>query len=513
MAGMLDEQLRQMRRVQAEQHLPEFIRQGWRHVETNPFASNWHVDAITDHLAAVADREIKRLIINIPPRHMKSLGAGVFFPAWSWAQNPDPDKVGHNLPIRPGTWRGPGVKFIFASYNKDLTIRDNVKARRLMDSEWYQNNWGNGPGGLGRVTFAADQNTKTYYENTRGGARLATSSDGVLTGHGADIFVIDDPHNVVNTESDVQRQAVLTWWTEAVPTRLNDAINGAFIVIMQRVHENDMCGHILASETGWTHLCLPGEYETKHPTPVTTTVRHRYGADKGKLWADPRTVEGEPLWPERYPATVLGEWLTRLGSYAFAGQVQQRPAPREGGFFKLAWFPIIKAAPVPVRRVRAWDLASSEEKQGTDPDWTVGALLAIDALGFVTVEHVVRLRGTALEVEAVMKQTAITDGYDVTITLPQDPGAAGKAWAQSLVRLLAGFDVRIVAPTGAKDVRARPFSAQAEAGNVRLLEGPWNRDYLDELKVFPKGRHDDQVDATSDAYNALAAPSRKPLFG
>ncbi|GGH14722.1 hypothetical protein GCM10007036_14220 [Alsobacter metallidurans] len=496
-----------MRRIRAEQHLPEFIKQGWRHVEPNAYGSNWHTDAISDHLTGIVDRQIKRLIINIPPRHMKTLQTGVFMPAWVWAQDPDPTGSGHGKPIRPGTWRGPGVKFIFSSYEHGLAIESNVKARRLMDSDWYRDNWGE------RVNFAKDQNTKIYYENTRNGARFATSSSGVLTGKGADIFVIDDPHNVQQAESETVREGVLKWWQESVPTRLNDPEAGAFIIVMQRVHEGDLTGHILAKETGWTHLCLPAYYEPKHPTPIANPVRKLYGPQAGQLWEDPRTQEGEPLWKARFTKQTLDEWSSRMGSYATAGQLQQRPAPREGGFFKRHWFSIVNALPAGCEFVRRWDLAATEAGQGSDPDWTVGVLMARDTFGFVYVADVTRLRGTPHDVERLIKNTAEQDGTKVRIRLPQDPGSAGKAYAQSLVRMLSGFDVKAEPETGDKATRANPFAAQAEAGNVTLVKAGWNEAYLDELTTFPMGRHDDQVDASSGAFNALAGPSKQFLFG
>ncbi|WP_202526215.1 phage terminase large subunit [Sneathiella litorea] len=183
--------------------------------------------------------------------------------------------------------------------------------------------------------------------------------------------------------------------------------------------------------------------------------------------------------------------------------------PAAGAYFRRSWFPVVEAAPVSARRVRGWDLAASHMEPGASPDWTVGARLARDAGGVFYVEHVERLRGSPNEVERAIRNLAMSDGREAEIALPQDPGQAGKAQVQALVRLLAGFRVKSQPVTGSKIVRAMPFSSQAEAGNVKLVEGSWNADFLAELENFPTGRHDDQVDAVCEAFHALTQVSQK----
>jgi hypothetical protein len=162
--------------------LRDFIRQAWEVVEpATVFLNNWHIDAIADHLEAVTYGQIRRLIINIPPRCMKSLAVSVFWPAWSWTLDPDPDEVDHGRSVRPGTWAGPGTRFLFSSYAHALSIRDSVKCRRVILSPWYQSHWG------GRLRLTYDQNQKIRFDNDRGGYRLSTSVDGALTGEGGDI--------------------------------------------------------------------------------------------------------------------------------------------------------------------------------------------------------------------------------------------------------------------------------------------------------------------------------------
>jgi predicted phage terminase large subunit-like protein len=482
-----------------EQSLVDFIKAAWPLVEPNAFLTNWHIDAICEHLEAAADWQINRLLINIPPRHMKSLGANVFFPAWVWAQDPNPDKdPGHCVQIRKNSWRGPGVKFMHLSYDSSLASRDGVKCRRIIASPWYQRLWGH------RVTLLADQNQKMRFENQSGGHRISTSEGGMITGEGADIIVFDDPHNVsdVGGASDLARDKTLRFWDEALPARLNDQHHGVFIVIAQRIHERDLSGHILANELGWTHLCLPAVCEPNHPYPIRTTVKRKATAE---LWADPRK-QGEPLWPDRYSVEAL-QRISKdqtMSSHVAAGQLQQRPTAREGGLFKRVWFDNpVKHAPEELRLVRAWDFAASVN-DSNDPDWTVGLLMGQDPVTeLLYVIDVIRKRLTPGERQTWVRSTAIFDGDEVRIRIPQDPGSAGKFEAYQVVKLLQGYSVNVEPERGSKERRADSFAAQCEHGFVKLVEGPWNRAFIDELCAFPNGAHDDQVDAASAAFRAL----------
>jgi hypothetical protein len=214
--------------VRYERSLLDFIGGFWRCIEPKGFQSNWHIEAICDHLEAVADRQIKRgLLINIPPRHMKSLGANVFFPAWIWAQNPNPtNDPAYSFRVRKDSWRGPGVKFMHLSYDSKLATRDGMKCRQIITSPLYRRLWGH------CVRLRPDQNQKTRFDNLAGGHRLSTSEGGVITGEGGDIIIFDDPHNVraIGGASDVAREKTLRFWDESMPSRPNDQDNGVFIV-------------------------------------------------------------------------------------------------------------------------------------------------------------------------------------------------------------------------------------------------------------------------------------------
>ena len=284
-----------------------------------------HIEAISEHLEAVADWQVNRLLINMPPRHMKSLSANVFFPAWVWAQDPNPDDdPRYPFAVRRNGWRGPGVKFMHLSYEGKLATRDGVKCRQVIRSPLYQRLWGH------RFQTQPDQNQKPRFDNLSGGHRVATSEAGNVTGEGGDVIIFDDPHNVraIGGASNIARETTLRFWDESMPSRLNDQDHGAFIVIMQRVHERDLSGHILARELGWTHLCLPASYEADHPFPIRTSVVRK---STGTIWSDPRQ-EGEALWPEKFSLAALQRMAKDelLSSHMAAGQLQQRPTAREG---------------------------------------------------------------------------------------------------------------------------------------------------------------------------------------
>src|ERR1700676_2745578 len=246
----------------AVRSLREFVRQAWIVVEpSTPFVPGFHIDAIVEHLEAVTRGEIRNLLINVPPRHMKSLLVSVLWPAWEWIQHPE-------------------RRWLFSSYAASLSIRDSIKCRTLIESPWYQTNWGD------RFSLTGDQNAKARFENDRTGYRLATSVGGAATGEGGDRIVCDDPHNVQEAESDAVRQGTLDWWDVVMSTRLNDPRTAVKVIVMQRCHERDLSGHVL-EQGGWEHLCLPAEYDG-------TVFQSSIG------WSDPREQAGELLWPERF---------------------------------------------------------------------------------------------------------------------------------------------------------------------------------------------------------------------
>lgn len=462
----------------AERSLHEFVQLMWPHVETEDFQDNWHIRIMCEHLEAVTRGEIKRLLINIPPRHSKSSIVAVMWPGWTWLKR----KRFH------GPLAGPQVKFMSASYAQALSTRDSRAMRRLIESDLYQEFWGD------RFRLTSDQNAKMRFENNKGGYRLATSVGGSLTGEGGDIIIVDDAHNVNEASSDLVRQSTIEWWDESMSTRLNNPATGAYVLIMQRVHHQDLAGHVIDKQgDNWTHLCLPARYEPEHP----------------HVWEhDPREIDGELLWPERFTDSSLKALEESLGSYAAAGQLQQRPSPREGGMFDPTWWKYVDAVPAGGRVGRGWDLAASEE---TTSSWTAGVRMRL-VDGTYYIEDMVRIRGTSETVEKTIEDTAEKDGKIVLIDIPQDPGQAGKAQVRWMVRRLAGYNVRYSPETGSKETRAQAMSAQAEAGNVKLVRGPWNHTFIEEAQNFPNSDYKDQIDACSRIFHRLTRQGRSRGF-
>lgn len=467
-------------RARCAASLMGFMREAWHVLEPKTqFHEGWALRLMAAHLEAVTAGRTNRLLENVPPGMMKSLMTSVFWPAWEWGP-------------KDMAW----VRYLTTSYEETLAIRDNTKMRRLIESDWYQRHWGD------RVQLTSDQNAKKKFDNTAGGGREGRAFISMTGGRG-DRVIIDDPHSVTSAESPHQRAETVKLFREALSDRLNNEAS-AVVVIMQRLHEDDVSGVILAEELGYTHLCLPMEFEADR---ASTTP---FGADR-------RMAEGELLFPELFSRTRVEELKKVKGTYAYAGQYQQRPAPREGGMLKPHWFERVKAVPVQANRVRRWDLAASEDSKGRDPDYTVGLLMARDRAGLFYIEDVVRGRWSAAEVEKIMKSTAEADKATYGMTLrtswPQDPGQAGKAQAKHLSLMMAGHN--IVVPereTGSKEVRATGMAAQAEAGNFRILDAAWTKGFLDEAGLFPMSGHDDQIDAASGAFHLLAAPNAQGWF-
>lgn len=466
---------KQIMKIRAERSLMEFIRQGWHALhpaadeeEGSQFVANWALETMCEHLEAVSRGDIKKLLINVPPGCTKSMTVNVFWPAWEW-----------------GPRRRPSLQYISASYSSEISMRDNLYCRTLIESDWYQENWGD------VFDWAPDQKAKGYYINSEKGSRFSTSVGGSLTGKRGDRIIVDDPHNVKESESEAKRKEALSWFGETLPTRTNNK-NAAFVVIMQRLHTEDVSGFILDGDLGYEHLCLPMEFEPDHP-------------HKSTRFEDPRTEFGELLWPERFDAEQVDD-LKKVfrkagGTYAEAGQLQQRPVPRGGGLFKEDWLQIVDEPLAPiVRKCRGWDLAATKK---TTAAYSAGALLGIDAQKNVYIMGVRRIQGTPGEVENLIKSCANIDGKAVPIDLPQDPGQAGKFQVGYLVRQLHGFVVRHSTETGSKEDRARPLASQAEAGNVYLIRGEWNEAFIQEATLFPNGKFKDQVDASSRAYARL----------
>lgn len=445
--------------------LANFVREAWQVLEPGqPYIHGWHVDAICEHLEAITDGDLNRLLINIPPGTMKSTLTSVFWPAWEW-----------------GPKGLPHIRMIGASHEQGLAVRDTRKMRNLITSPWFQDRW--------PISLTSDQNQKTFYENDATGWRQACAVAS-MTGKRGDRVVWDDPHSVEAALSIAHRETALRVFQETLPTRLNNPDSSAIVIVMQRLHESDVSGFILEDDYGYDHLCLPMEFEPERR--CTTSLG----------FVDPRKEDGELLFPERFSRETVDRDKKVMGSMAVAGQFQQRPAPRGGGFFEWEKLEIVEAAPKKlVQFVRYWD------KAGTDGAgaYTAGVLMAKDRDGIFYVLDVVRGQWSAPKREKVIKQTAQTDGVKVKVWVEQEPGSGGKESAESTVKGLAGFRAYAERATGDKALRAEPYSVQVEAGNVKVVVGAWNKEFIDEHKTFPVGKYKDQIDGASGAFNKIAA--------
>lgn len=471
--------LEDLDRFDSEQSLMGYIRAAWSILEPGrKFKEGWHLEAVCEHLEAVTTGQINRLLINVPPGTMKSLTTEVFWPSWEWGP-------------KDMAWK----RYISFSYSADLTLRDNRKTRMLIESEWYKNLWGD------NCRLVSDQNAKVKFETHKRGFKLASSIGGVGTGERADTNIVDDPHNVKEGESIAKREGALLWFTETLPTRMNDPESSAIVVIMQRVHESDVSGYILSNELGYEHLMLPMEYEADRRCHTCIGFK------------DPRTKDGELLWPAHMPSSVIERDKHVMGAYAVAGQFQQRPVPRGGGLFQRDWFKRVSHEPRGGQEVRAWDLAATAEKtkHRLRTSYTVGLRMKyVDGNFYICNVH--RGRWSEMEVEEEILEQTQNDGLRTRISIPQDPGQAGKAQVKRFSRLLVGYDVRFSTETGSKEIRALGLSAQAEAGNVYLVDGLWVEAFLSEICVFPMSAIKDQVDASSRAFMELTSMTNNSLF-
>lgn len=451
--------------------LATFVRKAWHVIEPGQkYIHGWHVEAVCEHLEACTYGDIKRLLINIPPGTMKSTLVSVFWPAWEW-----------------GPKGMPHMRFIGASHEQGLAVRDTLKMRRLITSDWFQNRW--------PLQLTGDQNQKTYYENVKTGFRQACAVES-MTGRRGDRIAWDDPHSVEAALSDVKRESAIRVFQETLPTRLNNPDSSIIAIVMQRLHEYDVSGLILENDYGYEHLCLPMEFEADNR--CITSIGFK----------DPRTEESELLFPERFPRDVVDRDKKVMGSLAVAGQFQQRPTPRGGGFFEWQNVKIVDVHPRIIKTIRYWDKAGTEGGGA----YSAGVKMALCEDGLYYVLDSTRGQWGATQREKSIRATAELDGVAVTIWIEQEPGSGGKESAESTIRNLAGYSIHAERPTGDKAVRAEPFAVQVEAGNIRLMRGDWNEAYINEMKNFPVGKYKDQIDGSSGAFNKLATPQALGLM-
>lgn len=446
--------------------LAEFTRGAWHVVEpAAPFVEGWHIDAVAEHLEAVTRGQIRNLIINIPPRHMKSLSVCVMWPCWEWTEHP-------------------AIRWLFSSYSDRLATRDSLKCRRLIQSPWYQSRWGS------VFSLTGDQNEKTRFENNKTGYRLATGVGGAGTGEGGDRIVVDDPIKAKDADSEAIRASVNTWWDETMSTRGNDPKMVAKVIIMQRLHAQDLTGHMLEkmAEGGerYEHLSLPAEYEPR-----------AYVSGIG--WSDPRTEPGALLWPARFGQDELAKLKIALGSYGAAGQLQQRAAPRSGGILKRAWWRFYTRRPDRFDEVvDSWDMTF---KDADGADYVAGQKWGRVGADCYLLERTHERLDFVASVAAVRTLAALPPVAHAKLVEDKANGPAVISVLRSSVPGLIAVE-----PFGSKVARAAAVSPTIEAGNVFLPDptiAPWIEQFISECASFPLGAHDDDVDALTQALARL----------
>jgi predicted phage terminase large subunit-like protein len=498
--------LRQVRAERCRRRLHEFVRHGWEVVEPEtPLIWGWHIEAVCQHLEACTRQQlwtpgtpdpdggrIQRLLINQPPGTMKSLLVSVFWPAWEWIEHPH-------------------IRSLFGSNALELAIRDSVRCRDLLQSDWYRE-WFDPQWAL-----KGDQNVKSRYNTTAGGVRQCVSIGAQVTGFRGDKVVMDDPQDAKEAHSDTIRESANTAWDRGFSTRLNDPRKGVRVVVQQRLHDRDLTGHIIAKGGGYEHLCLPTSFDPENRSETSIG------------WRDPRTEFGELLFPQFHTPEVLEQFKKDLGSVDYAGQFEQRPSPVEGAIFRRQWWrfwrpgnvdlpPVrlqladgtwheVDAEPLPAEfdeEIQSWDCAFKDLK---DSDFVCGQTWKRFGAATYLFDQVLARLSFTETVKAVREAKARHP--NVGAILVEDK-ANGTAVLNTLQFEIPGLIA--VEPDGGKVARAYATTPYVEAGNVYLPHpavAPWVWDFIKSFTDFPNGAHDDEIDAMTQAVRRLLTGRRE----
>jgi predicted phage terminase large subunit-like protein len=432
-----------------------FIRKCFHSLAPNSsFHMNWHICALAHHFEQVRLGKLRRLIINVPPRSLKSIVGSVAAPAFM---------LGHD----------PTKRLIAVSYGSDLATKHAYDFRAIMNAPWYRDQFS-------RTRISATKNTESEVVTTRNGYRLTTSVDGTLTGRGGDLIIVDDPLKPIDALSDSKRERVNQWFFNTLLSRLDDKQNGAIVVVMQRLHLNDLTGTLLSGSEEWTHLNLPAIAEQDEQIAIGEGKFHQREA-------------GDLLHPEREPMSVLDSLRAQLGSDTFAAQYQQAPVPPGGAMIKRAWVRRYDHLPREsyMRIIQSWDTAS---KEGGQNDCSACTTWLVHENKYYLVDA---LRGRfdypTLKAR-VIAHAKVHKPYRILI---EDTGV-GTALVQELKGAL--FSAIPVKPEHDKVTRMSIQSGKFESGQVLFpKQASWLADLESELFAFPHGRHDDQVDSISQA--------------
>jgi predicted phage terminase large subunit-like protein len=450
--------------------LSSFIQRSFATVDPgSEYMHNWHIDAIAYQLERVARSKTRRLIITMPPRSLKSISASIAFVAWILG-------------------RDPRKRILAVSYSENLAGKLASDCMKVLASDWYRE-------AFPLTRIARNRAKKFDFETTRGGGRYSASVGGALTGRGGDLIIIDDPHKPDEAGSDVRRARVLDWYASTLLSRCNDPVNTPIILIQQRIHEHDLAGMLL-DQGGWDHLNLQAICDEAETFDLGW---------QGVI----RREEGELLHADRLPRDLLSEYKTNLGSYVYAAQYQQRPAPLEGGIVKWGWFNSYDTAPQPEGQdeiVQSWDTASSA---GELNDYSVCTTWLVRG-SRAWLLHL--WRGRLEYPDLHRKIQFMSAQWNANRVLIEQAGS-GLSLIQDL-RRSSNLNVIGIVPKQDKATRLMSVSAMIEAGRVMIpMEAPWLADFRRELTLFPNARHDDQVDSLSQFLKWLDAPQFQWIVG
>jgi len=447
--------------------LKYFVQEFWGEIVMERLVWNWHMEEICDQLQAMGELVLKGapkeadLIVNVPPGSSKSLLCSIMFPAWAWTRNAS-------------------MRFICVSYSSSLSTFLSMRCRDLVKSEKYRAYYP-------MVKIRKEQDQKTYFQLVGGGDRFATSVGATVTGYHGHFLIVDDPISPDEAISDSQLRSHNFWLENTLLQRPVEKAVTLFVLIMQRLHEDDPTGYFLNSKMKLKHLCFPAE-KTEDISPPERAKKYIDGL----------------LDPVRMPLNVL-ENIRNRGAYTYAGQYLQRPAPMGDGVFKVEKIELLPIAPAKLKmKVRYWDKAGTAGAGA----YTAGVLMGKCMDNSFIVLDVVRGQWSYERREMIIKRTAQMDGVDVPIYLEQEPGSGGKESAEASIANLAGFCAKADRPQGDKNKRAEPFAVQTNIGKVRAVKADWNKDYFHELLNFPVGKYKDQVDASSGAFAHLTRHKR-----
>jgi predicted phage terminase large subunit-like protein len=452
-----------------EKKLYEYLILAWTYADPTPFSHAWHIAAICEHLEYLEKRQIKKLAISLPPGYAKSITCSVIFPSWVWLRNPK-------------------VRMLIGSHRDELVLRDALRCRRIITSEWYQSHWGN------LYQLDEDQKAKSNYANTERGYRQSFTTLSGITGFRFDIGIFDDPIDFLSVGSKKKRETVNSVISSSVTTRQNVGaeLPSVMAIIAQRLSINDPIAHITERDPDVVHLVLPSEYDPAFQ-------------NRTKYFTDPRKEKGEILW-DKITAEDLAEKKRDLGSEQYQIQYLQRPPIKEGKLFKREWWEWYETGKLPPHCtiIQGWDCAN---KIGEENDYSVCLTIA-KVVNKYYILNVFRKRLEYVDLKRAFVEQG--DKYKPVRIYVED-AVNGTALISDLSTTKYGRIVIAVKPTQKKEERARPCTAVVEARDVLLPDdAEWTESFIDEFASFPECEHDDQVDTFTMIINKERTKQSSP---